>query len=1261
MAESTRKNLNTGSKRTSERYSTGPGPRSTTLRPATLKKPRPRRPSFQGDQVTPDMRPVLHLFDIFSRKIYMEGYLCKQDIINNQGSTNSSDDWIEYYVELCGPVLSFWKIANNHDSETPEVSQAPLILNLPNCLVDLSILEDNNVSQRMHVFFLYLIQGEKLYLQASDNNTLNLWVNAIRLSCFERSRLQEVFTATLIKRPGLKDFGNGSVLVKGKLEGNLQVQFAGNFEPKTYWVVVADHRVEDKKKKDLSFTRGQALFYESKKSKKPFMTLANVLQTYAIYPEDPAIIDKTATFCVEGTLFPTKPTENKPGDFVILTTDSLNEMSKWLFGFFDSFKLYGRPKELLYDFKNPVSPFFAVPTGRSNTKLFLDLPEVKHIEIRESLADVKAAFAEILRQSYNLQQQLHDNSQQPPSNVNQKSSRKTSAHNLPQIVTDGLSDNYDRQRTFSNESNSSTPSSNSPSTLKPINQTSRPNSMVSLTGGSQRSPISITPISPHSPTTTNNTNRSNSSSSQVTQSNKRRGKKAKQLASSDESEDQQGDSQSESGKSDDDDVDDDDDENDDPTLLKNTQENAKITAEIEAELLKAKADESVSFGSSFGTFGDSDFMSEVMTAVAERKDESIQEDTSTKKSKPKRSVSFKNHTAKQKSKAKRRLAPLPSDSEESGNSDDESNSDENNSEEDSSEDSSLNKNVKSSQTINKPGKGNKKKTRVVPQPSDSSDDNEELSDSGKKKMNTQLQQKPYWQSPPYGQYGPGSKQPRGGISSTNQYADKNYPQIQQPLHPQGNFENDPEGIVTPRRNPVRGRNILPSGNVTDEQFRGRSKGKKPITSEEADSEQENDTNVKDTIKSNKKEFSSQQDDYQFEIGGLDIDISALNFDTINEPAIETKDSKKGKNIPSDDDDDDEVLNRTTKVFKPTKQKDKLKNTTRHVKSKSSDSSSDDSENNQSSTSDEPLAALVEEGSGLNTNFVRPNFNTPPRSVSPNYPPRSVSPNYPPNQRWGSGSDYVDNMYLSTDNRRSVMMPPQIRGGEYYDDDYMKVGGRPRSMMNPGQMMAGRRRVSGGQLDYARESIYLDDGYDDHPNHYRPVSLIDSISQSQLSAREQEMLAKEMGTPLINLPERQKDPQTGLVGAITARENQRKAMGPSILARQAELERERAFERERERRLMEQRQQAMMVERERDFLHRQSHFGPPGDPRSSRFLGSQQYLDPGHRGSYHESYGPYIQTEDDYDEDDDVPLAASTIPPVQARQPRAARNRRRDTE
>src|ERR1051326_1911451 len=52
------------------------------------------------------------------------------------------------------------------------------------------------------------------------------------------------------------------------------------------------------------------------------------------------------------------------------------------------------------------------------------------------------------------------------------------------------------------------------------------------------------------------------------------------------------------------------------------------------------------------------FRSEIMTAVAVRKDESLQEDNSTDKSKPKRSVSFKNQPAKQKGKNKKRLVQI---------------------------------------------------------------------------------------------------------------------------------------------------------------------------------------------------------------------------------------------------------------------------------------------------------------------------------------------------------------------------------------------------------------------------------------------------------------------------------------------------------------------------------------------------------------------------------------------------------------------------
>src|SRR6185436_14997044 len=115
-----------------------------------------------------------------------------------------------------------------------------------------------------------------------------------------------------------------------------------------------------------------------------------------MFPGTTALIDRVNEFLVEGSLFPSDTSQNKPGDFVILTADSPTEMAKWLVAFFDSFKLYGRPKELLYDFKDPASPLFAVPTEKSNVTLFLTLQDVEHVDVSESSADVRAEFAEIV-------------------------------------------------------------------------------------------------------------------------------------------------------------------------------------------------------------------------------------------------------------------------------------------------------------------------------------------------------------------------------------------------------------------------------------------------------------------------------------------------------------------------------------------------------------------------------------------------------------------------------------------------------------------------------------------------------------------------------------------------------------------------------------------------------------------------------------------------------------------------------------------------
>ncbi|CAG8465417.1 660_t:CDS:2 [Diversispora eburnea] len=1107
------------------------GPRSNTQRPQTLKKSRPRRTSLQDDQISQEMRPVLYLFDVYSRKIYIEGYLCRKVISPSQ----NQQDWLEYYVELCGPTLSLWKVLSL-DSELPEVSQTPIIINIFNYATEICSPISDGTSQRINVFLVNAGQGDNFYLQTPNERALNLWVSAIRLSCYEGSRLQEVYTATLFKRPELKDYIAGTVLIKGKLEGYLQVQFNYSDEPKKYWVVVSDHRAEDKKKKsDLAYTRGQALFYETKKSKKPFMTLANVLQTYAIYPDNPTLIEKTNQIRVEGNLYPTKSTDNKFGDFVILTTESINQLSKWVIGFFDSFKLYGRPKELLYDFKNPISPFFAVPTERNNMKLFLDLIEVEHVEMRS-------------------------------------------------IQNDNLSDNVIRQRPISGESTSSSSHSSSPSTLKSINSTTRSNFNPNVAQGSQKASSFIKDALIDR-------------KSQYGQIKRN----IKQIASSDD--DSENSIENYENES--------DEPFDNPAVKRNTQKNTKIIIgkENKSTIGSKKIIESP-------VFGESDLMSEILTAVSERTGE--QEDET--QNKFKRVVTFKNQPEKSK---------LPD-----------------------------------------------KKTKPVPLLSESEDSEES------------------------------SKSDEG---SSNKVSNKNNVKIITKPAAYSRQVSIVEEVTNPNRpsQASYSRQI----NIVEEVTRGRSKGKKPIrqeqsesepdeilnkdddeteSAESADSDDDNKDIVKETpnnsINSLKKTdlLDKSKTDLNQDFNSLTLNLPEKSDDKIESTSSEEtetsekevanktrkvfkptirKESKARQESTSSEDEttessEDDMINKERKVFKPTKQKDKRKKASLNKSSESS--GSDDDNSNSEDSEEEPLAVYVDDA-GYNSNYGRSNFNTRPRSVSPNYIP---------GQRWapppGSGGYYADNMGYPMDYRRSFVHRND------YDDDRASIasfGNRSRSAMGHVPMPPHQRHLSGGQMDYMRDSFYSDDGYYDDrgnpfvvPNHIRPNSLLDTLPQSQPSAREQELLARERGEPLINIPERQKDPQTGLVGAITAREHQRKARGPGLAARQAEFERERAFERERERRLMEQRQQVMMAEREREreYMYRQSYVAPPGGP--NRYYNNQQYLDP-YAGHNNQQYLDPYAGHNNQQHLDPYAAVGSSMPPTQPRSSRVPKGRRtsRETE
>ena len=162
------------------------------------------------------------------------------------------------------------------------------------------------------------------------------WTTAFRLSCWEKSRLEEIYTAHLI-RITMNDGGNvSSTLADGRLEGWVRVKIPGQTDWKRFWMCVSAgmttnttrsstdvaptgsnslHPSTPKKNRIISglFSRDKlndlpkqaniSLYNapRGKDRKKPFLTFEAVTQAFAVYPERPKLISSSTVIKLEGT------------------------------------------------------------------------------------------------------------------------------------------------------------------------------------------------------------------------------------------------------------------------------------------------------------------------------------------------------------------------------------------------------------------------------------------------------------------------------------------------------------------------------------------------------------------------------------------------------------------------------------------------------------------------------------------------------------------------------------------------------------------------------------------------------------------------------------------------------------------------------------------------------------------------------------------------------------------------------------------------
>ncbi|KAF9203377.1 hypothetical protein BGZ49_006497 [Haplosporangium sp. Z 27] len=413
------------------------GSRKNSL--ASLNGPLRVSPGFRGAPLgqTSDTESVLKQFDVYFGKAYLKGQLQKKDELGVEGFKLQGQQWAAYSAELIGPKLRL-KPLNSANSGVEE-------MNMEEATVEMQDGPNGGT------FTINWMGANKVVFQPvqqlSLDGTLEVgsscqdWVCAIRLSCYECSRLQEIYTSTLLRRPKYRDQVAATIEGPIKAEGMLRVKFWAGDEWQQLHVVVSDQRGGEVKKKKIGKVlqatpiRGQIHFYENPKSKKPFISMYNVSQAYAVCPSRSTLnaskdnkVDEEGSLTIklegdvvlqrENLITPKKGFFSSPSPpsavarklqtllptgrsmFAMFQVPNATERTKFLLGISEAFRIYGKPGPLLFD--SPTDPaamnFGCMASSLLQQELLIGLDAVLHLPQKgESLADVKFSFGEVLR------------------------------------------------------------------------------------------------------------------------------------------------------------------------------------------------------------------------------------------------------------------------------------------------------------------------------------------------------------------------------------------------------------------------------------------------------------------------------------------------------------------------------------------------------------------------------------------------------------------------------------------------------------------------------------------------------------------------------------------------------------------------------------------------------------------------------------------------------------------------------------------------
>lgn len=206
-------------------------------RTTTDVQPPPTAPSPSKTQppapLHPEIRSVVQLTIAHAQKIYFSGPLVRRIERQADGQRPTKDEgWVDVWAQLGGTTLSVWDMKEIQEASKQGREVPPTYVNVMDAFVQVlgsvtvPATATSGPKRYTNVLTLNTAGSNLLLFSCPSTNALISWAAALRLSAWEKSRLEEIYTAHLI-RITLSARDTPTTLVRGRMEGWARIRIAG--------------------------------------------------------------------------------------------------------------------------------------------------------------------------------------------------------------------------------------------------------------------------------------------------------------------------------------------------------------------------------------------------------------------------------------------------------------------------------------------------------------------------------------------------------------------------------------------------------------------------------------------------------------------------------------------------------------------------------------------------------------------------------------------------------------------------------------------------------------------------------------------------------------------------------------------------------------------------------------------------------------------------------------------------------------------------